>query len=274
MTMRAKCFGYVVLAWLAGSATSGAITAAELKSALDAGEKLTVIDLRSNELYRAGHIPGAINIYHGVIEQRSLPRIGRVVAYCDGLGSTYAPACIAALNAKPGIEAEMLEGGFASWETLSAEMTTAGNLRPYRGPDVIDYKTLVGTGGRGVVVVDVCKGTSGRTTGWEGGLPAFCRAKLSGANLTRNPARFVEKHGGSVPLLVVVDDDENNVDAMREAKRLRAGGYRRVVVLAGGVEAIRREGRGGLRRVSSSILVNKGDGNQSDNTNKSGSYEQ
>lgn len=50
----------------AGSNPSAAgystITAQELQSQMNGGDKLTIIDLREPELYRAGHIPGAKNI--------------------------------------------------------------------------------------------------------------------------------------------------------------------------------------------------------------------
>jgi 3-mercaptopyruvate sulfurtransferase SseA len=60
------------------------ITLAEFKKDLDAG-KLYVIDVRSAESYRSGHLPGAISVPLSAINQRlaELKAVKKpIVAYC------------------------------------------------------------------------------------------------------------------------------------------------------------------------------------------------
>ena len=161
MRTNRRTVGLVLLALLAGSATSFAVTAAGLREALESGEKVTVVDLRSNREYQEGHIAGAINISHRVVERKQLPPLGRVVVYCDGLGSTYAAGCVAVLNAKPGIQAEALEGGYAAWQTESGQTTQAAGLSGGNGVAVITYDKLVASGGAEMIVVDLSKGGVG-----------------------------------------------------------------------------------------------------------------
>lgn len=66
------------------------ITAPELKKALDAGEKVLVIDARTGEEYVEGHIPGAVNVSPDKVmfmagylpQDKSYP----LVFYCRGGG--------------------------------------------------------------------------------------------------------------------------------------------------------------------------------------------
>jgi len=68
----------------AGTAEPGRITLDDFKKQLDAG-KLMVIDVRSGESYRTGHIPGSISVPLSQLEQH-LPRLKAskkpIVAYC------------------------------------------------------------------------------------------------------------------------------------------------------------------------------------------------
>lgn len=258
---RTTTVGLALAVLLAGSSASFAITAAGLKEALDRGDKITVVDLRSNREYQESHIPGAINIMHRMVEQKQLPPMGRVVVYCDGLGSAYAPACVAALNAKGGIQAEALEGGYAAWLTESKQTTGAAGLSPGSGVEVITYEKLVASGGADMIVVDLCKGEGGHGKAevpgekGEAGTPfsikSFCQKHLPGANLTRNVDGYLKRHREG--LMVLVDDD--NQTATQKAMLLRASGYKRVVVLAGGAEILKRGGRAGSKRIGSSISV-------------------
>ena len=44
------------------------VTAVEFKKILDSGKELVLIDVRTEEEYKAAHLPGAINISRGLIE--------------------------------------------------------------------------------------------------------------------------------------------------------------------------------------------------------------
>lgn len=94
------------------------IDAWDLKCALDAGDKLLVIDTRSPEAYRKEHIPGAVNIPHRKMTEdaaRALDRGSLIVTYCDGVGCNASTK--GALNmAKLGFRVKELIGGLDWWK--------------------------------------------------------------------------------------------------------------------------------------------------------------
>ena len=55
------------------------------------------------------------------------------------------------------------------------------------------------------------------------------------------------------PLIVLVDNDHKT--AYAEYRRLKAEGYRRVVILAGGELALQVKGRPGRGRISGAIAI-------------------
>ena len=60
------------------------VTTAELKEALDKGTAI-VVDVRTDEQYKAGHVKGALHIPEAEIVARSgeLPRDKMIVTYCS-----------------------------------------------------------------------------------------------------------------------------------------------------------------------------------------------
>jgi rhodanese-related sulfurtransferase len=56
----------------------------ELRAKMEAGDDVLVVDVRHEETYAAGHIPGAINIPLLEIESRieELPRDREIALYC------------------------------------------------------------------------------------------------------------------------------------------------------------------------------------------------
>jgi len=88
----------------------------ELMARVQYGETM-VIDVRPSGEYRAGHIPGAVNIPVGELPRHleSLPRDQEIVAYCRG------PYCLLAFEAveklrAAGFQARRLEDGFPEWQ--------------------------------------------------------------------------------------------------------------------------------------------------------------
>jgi len=79
---------------------------------------VTVLDVRPEEEYAAGHVAGAVNIPLKDLEQR-LSELGKnqeIVAYCRG------PHCVLAFDAvarlrKKGLTARRLEDGYPEWKT-------------------------------------------------------------------------------------------------------------------------------------------------------------
>ena len=77
----------------------------------------TVVDVRPQEEYAAGHLPGAINVPLSEMEKHlsKLPPEQEIVAYCRG------PFCVLAFEAvarlrKQGLKARRLETGFPEWK--------------------------------------------------------------------------------------------------------------------------------------------------------------
>lgn len=61
----------------------------DLKTGLESGENIIVIDVRSAEAYHKEHIPGAMNIPRLEIDIENtncIKRTALVVTYCDGIG--------------------------------------------------------------------------------------------------------------------------------------------------------------------------------------------
>jgi len=89
---------------------------------------VTVIDVRPEEEYRQGHLPGAINIPLQELEKQleQLDPGRQVVAYCRG------PHCVLAFDAvqalrERGYEALRLEGGLPEWRLLGLPVEAGSN---------------------------------------------------------------------------------------------------------------------------------------------------
>lgn len=87
----------------------------ELKRRMRSG-KVTVIDVRPSEEYRAGHIPGALSCPLPALRKKitELPRSREVIAYCRG------PYCVMAVEAaawlrKKGFRVRRMDAGVSDW---------------------------------------------------------------------------------------------------------------------------------------------------------------
>ena len=78
---------------------------------------VTVLDVRPEEEYAAGHVPGAVNIPLQELEQR-LGELGKdqeIVAYCRGPHCVLAFDAVAQLRGK-GLRARRLQDGYPEWK--------------------------------------------------------------------------------------------------------------------------------------------------------------
>ena len=83
----------------------------DLKIAIEGGEPITIVDMRSPEAFHSGHIPSSINIPHRTISPSSVSHLDKsslVVSYCDGIGC----------NASTKGAMKMLELGFRVKELI------------------------------------------------------------------------------------------------------------------------------------------------------------
>ena len=90
----------------------------DLAESLNKGEKITVIDARSNASYQLEHIPGSLNIPHREMNEertKNLDRNNLYVCYCDGIGCNASTK--GALNmVKLGFNVKELMGGLDWWK--------------------------------------------------------------------------------------------------------------------------------------------------------------
>lgn len=96
----------------------------ELLARVRRGE-VTVIDVRPQDEYRAGHIPGARSIPLAELKRRlgTLPRRREVVAYCRGQYCFMAVDAVALLR-RHGFRAVRLADGVAEWRAAGLPVET------------------------------------------------------------------------------------------------------------------------------------------------------
>ena len=102
----------------------------ELKRRLDSGEKMTLVDVREKDEWRAGYIPGAVSIPRGFLEiqaEQKLPdKNARIVAYCAG--GTRSALAAATLQELGYTNVETASPGFVRWKDLNFPMQTPPQL--------------------------------------------------------------------------------------------------------------------------------------------------
>ncbi len=102
----------------------------ELKRRLDAGEKLTVVDVREKEEFRTGYIPGAISIPRGFleiqVEGKLADKSAPIVTVCaGGTRSALAAATLAELGYT---NVETANPGMVRWKDLRYPMEQPAQL--------------------------------------------------------------------------------------------------------------------------------------------------
>jgi len=238
-----------------------AVTPAELQQKLSAGENLTLIDVRPTALFAQGHIPNAINVPATLLPHKQLPPLGNVVVYDGGLDRDSAQAAATVLNAKPGIHAEVLEGGFAAWETAQSPTTRPGGMRHEEVP-FITYAQLKRFEGEDLVLMDLRQAAASpkAPAGTTAARPLIdLQAEFPNARLAHSLAEALPNGKAQMitpakpPLLVLIDRGDGAAQAM--ARQLKASGHKRFVILAGGEEGLVNQGRTGRARTRSSLPV-------------------
>jgi rhodanese-related sulfurtransferase len=247
------------------------ISAEQMKDLIDRNEKITLIDIREKYLYGISHIPGAINIPASLCSVKTLPPIGRVIVYGDGLDEGAAMDAVNALNEKNGIQAELLEGGLSRWEAVNFPSTRKNGMEEKR-LRYITYKKLksVVNSNPHAVLVDLRSDqavkrniTSAQaSTGEEVNASAdkeltdlkqeFSNARViqspfqQGQENMRTAGGLKAKDKAHGDYYILIDNGDGSSEKM--ARYLKAAGVRRVAILAGGEETLVRKGEHGLKK--------------------------
>jgi ArsR family transcriptional regulator len=100
------------------------VSRAELLQRLRAGT-VTVLDVRPDDEFALGHLPGAVNIPLQALEARlsELDPSREIVAYCRGPYCVLSYEAVAALRAR-GFKARRLEDGFPEWRAAGLPVDT------------------------------------------------------------------------------------------------------------------------------------------------------
>jgi rhodanese-related sulfurtransferase/DNA-binding transcriptional ArsR family regulator len=88
--------------------------------------EVTLLDVRPQDEYALGHLPGALNVPLGELEARlaELPADREIVAYCRGPYCVLSVEAVALLRAK-GYRVRRLEDGLPEWKAAGLEVATA-----------------------------------------------------------------------------------------------------------------------------------------------------
>ncbi len=105
----------ITRAFLAENAQLDAVDADDLRARVRKGE-VTLLDVRPEEEFAAGHIPGALSVPLPALARRlsDLPKRREVVAYCRGPYCVLAVEAVKLLRAR-GFKAVRLEDGVVDW---------------------------------------------------------------------------------------------------------------------------------------------------------------
>jgi rhodanese-related sulfurtransferase len=105
----------VVEAYLVDRDALEAVESEDLLERLRGGS-VVILDVRPEEEYRAGHIPGALSVPVEALEAalKTLPRDREVVAYCRGPYCVFSDEAVAFLRAR-GYRARRLRQGLPDW---------------------------------------------------------------------------------------------------------------------------------------------------------------
>jgi rhodanese-related sulfurtransferase len=99
----------------------------DVKRRIDAGEQMILVDVREDNEWAKGHLPGAVHMGRGVIErdiEQKVPDPGtKLVLYCGG---GFRSALVADNLQKMGYtNVESMDGGWRAWN--EAGLPTAGD---------------------------------------------------------------------------------------------------------------------------------------------------
>lgn len=244
---RLTCAVAGLLAWAGLAPLAHALTVEELRDALAGGQRVTLIDIRPNVQFANGHIPGAMNIPAKLATRKRLPALGTVIVYGDGYHTPVTQQAAAELGAKPGIEVEILEGGYAAWSSGGRMTSQSKGFRKHAEKflTLAEVKDIA-VAEPNLVLVDLRSSDVGGDLLDEfpntmilesrGQKRAKSRSGKPGQGKVRLKPFLRQGKADNRLLFVLVDDGDGRAE--KAALRMRAAGVSRLAILAGGQLAI------------------------------------
>jgi rhodanese-related sulfurtransferase len=222
-----------------------AVTVDELNDMLSAGGKpVTIIDIRVNSSYQKGHILNAINIPASIIGRKQLPPLGDIYVYGDGIDEEQLENAVAALNDKPGINAQAVEGGYAAWVARHSAVTREHEMgvRQVRNLTYSKLKRMTSRSNK-PVLVDLRAGDNLEQL--QEHFPGTRVIDVRSVS-RRAPDKVIDRRllasipRGNSERLILIDDGDGTSEKVSD--KLHAAGVRRLAILAGGEETLRTRG--------------------------------
>ena len=221
-----------------------AINALALEQEIDSNQKITIIDVRPNAIYRKNHIQNAINIPVSIIERKRLPPLGRVVVYDDGIDIELLEKAVNALNAKPGIQAEALQGGYGAWSARHSVVQRQKGVSSSQTRN-LTYQALQKMSLRSDALVLIDLRMSAEQESLAEHFPDV-RVYDPIDRVDENSNRQVDSYilqtipKNNRKVLILIDDGDGFAEKV--AHKLHAAGTKRLVILTGGEQALRTRG--------------------------------
>ena len=93
------------------------ITPAMLKALLDSGKKCIILDVRGQDSYNAGHIPGAKSAeFHAIVEgKEKFDMNAHIITYCGGTSCHISQRAAESLIKQGYKKVQFLNGGYPAW---------------------------------------------------------------------------------------------------------------------------------------------------------------
>ncbi len=190
---------------------------AAVKSLMASGKKVVLVDVRPPKLFRAGHIPGAVNVPAPAFEKfkKNLPADRKTTLVVYGVGGCLSPSVAVGAMAEGFSDVRVYTAGYPDWARREPVLTTPGFV-------------AAAVAGNHLVLLDVRSADEFA----RGHIRGAVSAPLAAIGAVR--AKLPEKK--NTPVVVFGPERE------KAAREIISWGYRGVAMLPGSLDDWRKSG--------------------------------